>query len=203
MNLRGSKWEVWLPFIKGGCCVLIMTDMTSKLKEELGIWETGDWLTQPREPSDNCIWLLQQTQRQGVEWEDNGRGHQGISGSSVTLYTECFAFAAIGVVSLTQSAPINSQSYCSNALIWGDSVDYWLQGNHSGICLFYHPWSNHPVAHNSQIAPFSWHDLCLRPKSFHFFLFVLLAEQKGVWYKSVWVCNGLPPQGHGFVHWKS
>lgn len=109
MNWNALLWEAWLPFIRGSCCALIITDMTSKLKVELGIWETGDWLAQPQELSDNWIWLLQQTQRrQGVEWEDNRRRHQGISGSSATLSTQCFARLCI---THKNTHTINSQSY--------------------------------------------------------------------------------------------
>ena len=104
-------WEVWPPFIKGGCSVLIMTDMTSRV--ESGIRQMGDGLTQPR-ASDNCTWLLQQTQRRrGVEWEDNGRGHQSISGSAATLYTECLTIAVIGASCHSNNlAPIRRQSFC-------------------------------------------------------------------------------------------
>lgn len=115
--------------LRGSCCVSVMTDMTSKLKVELGIWETGDWLTQPQ-ASDNCISLPQQTQRrQGVEWEDNGKGHQSITG--------CFAIVVISVSCHSHyPCPLAANHTVSNSLIWGDSVDYRLEGNHSGILFF-------------------------------------------------------------------
>lgn len=169
-----------------------MTDMMCKLKVELGIRETRDWLTQPQVP-DNCISLPQQTQRrQGVEWEDNGKGHQSITG--------CFAIVVITVLCHSHyPCPLAANHTISNFPIWGDRDDYRLEGNHSGIRFF--------IIHGVIILQHTiakWLLLSHTTLVWAFvFLLVLLLEQKRVWYKSVWFCNGLLPQGHGFAHWKS
>lgn len=130
-----------------------MTEMMSKLNIALGILET-DW--------HNCKRLIiashsfNKHRRQGVEWEDNSKEHQSITGR-------------LTIVIHTIPAPLAANHFVNNSLIWGDSLDYGLDGNHQWNTLLYHPRINHPVAHNSQIAPLSEH---------FFFLFVLLTEQR-------------------------
>lgn len=114
------------------------------------ILEMGEWLTQPPEPWDNCIWLLQQTQRRrGVEWEDNGRGHQSISGGTETLYTECSAITVIGASCPSHNpCPLTAYHTVKTALISGDSV--LLTPKQSSCYTFlHHPCCNNLKAHNS------------------------------------------------------